>query len=157
MTTRENKLYEFRYYRSDNDVDGVGGLEGFVMDHNGKFGLEHAIQTLEDGKPRLHFPRHPHRYICIARLRLSSLDGLPPPGHWRIGYKDGNVANVDINNLFWRGDSAPVRGKPEQDDYEKGLRAGAEILWRSAHREFPEDFLAGVNHVLGQDLQSKKD
>ena len=92
----------------------------------------------------------------LARLTLSTLIGSPLPGQHSVGYRDGNKAHTHIKNLYWCGD-APVRGKLEQDDYEEGLRAGAEILWRSAHREFPEDFLAGVNHVLGQDLQSKKD
>ena len=54
-------------------------------------------------RPALSVPRHNHRYLDLARLTLSTLYGPPPDGDTdRIGYKDGNVKNVSVHNLYWR-------------------------------------------------------
>ena len=151
------------YYWSDDASDAVTLPDTLFVNAVGEVRsafcnkVDFERVTLADGKPYLSLPHTPDRYFSIARLMLSSYYGPPPPGHCRIGYRDCDVTNVKIENLYWCGDERPVRGVSEQVDYEEGLRTGAEILWRSDHREFSGEFLTGVNHVLQPHLQSKKD
>lgn len=105
-----------------------------------------------DGKPCLYDSKYHVSGYDLARLILSTLIGPPPPGRECVGYKDGNVANVSINNLFWYGDGAPVRGNDCLNDFERGVKDGAEIVEKSEQVDYKVSYLRGVNQEISRHL-----
>jgi hypothetical protein len=153
-------LVPLKYYRADNDIEGVpmhplllmNTRKGHVVSGD-YFVCDPKIVLLADGKLHMDAPWSTHKYLCLARLRLSTINGLPPPGQWRIGYRDGDVTNVRIENLFWRGDDPVGRSIEQTAAFVQGIEAGGRIVDESKRRIESAAYLRGVNYELGTHLQ----
>lgn len=133
------------FYRSDTDdgmkfPDSIGFDDFFVVRDCDSYAELEKVNL--NGRPHVYVPGHPHRYIDLARLTLSTFGGKPPEGRWRIGYIDCDKRNCKPDNLYWRAEWE------NSDAFSKGRIMATNILHHMNKADDPEGFLRGVNQEL---------
>ena len=81
-----------------------------TLKHGGGFSILSPRQN-QYGEPCIHFKRDGkgHRKTSLVAGLVLAAFGRSRPGGFRIGYRDGDVSNVALDNLHWeRKGQAPV-------------------------------------------------